>query len=476
MWRTVTPVLAREGLNLLRFWAFAHTLSVTNFVSRDLEGWGRYPVETCRVARPEKRRDVAMAAQSDEVPDIIARGLGRAYGDAALNDNSGVLLNEKLNRFLDFDESSSVLHAEAGASFADILQTFVPRGWFLPVTPGTKFVTLGGAIACDVHGKNHHRDGCLSNFIEEIELLTANGETRILTRETPTEFWATVSGMGLTGVILSAKLRLMPIETAQIATTYTRTENLEATLAAFGSDEDFQYSVAWIDCLASGASLGRSVLIRGNHASKSAVRGENPLAFAAPRGKKVPLDFPDGALNPLSVKAFNALYYAAHPDAQKLVGFEPFFWPLDSVSGWNKIYGARGFVQYQCALPFETSRDGLTKLLETVSRAGQASFLAVLKTFGASTPSPLGFPLPGHTLALDIPASDGIVEFTHTLNRIVFNHGGRVYLAKDATLDAEMFRQMYPRHEEFAAVKQSLDPQNRFQSSLSKRLQIGGAA
>lgn len=446
---------------------------MTTFVSRELEGWGRFPVESCQVTRPEKRSAIAEAARSPEVPDIIARGLGRAYGDAALNQNSGVLLNEKLNRFLDFDQSSGLLHAEAGVSFADILQTFVPRGWFLPVTPGTKFVSLGGAIACDVHGKNHHRDGCLANFIEEIELLTADGQTRILTRQDPAEFWATVSGMGLTGVILSAKLRLIPIETAQIATTYTRTQNLEETLAAFGQDERFHYSVAWIDCLASGGSLGRSVLIRGNHAPKSAVRNDNPLNFSSPRGKKVPLDFPDFALNPLSIKAFNAVYYAAHPDAEKLVGFEPFFWPLDAIAGWNKIYGARGFIQYQCVLPFETSQRGLTKLLETISQAGQASFLAVLKTFGAANAAPLGFPLPGHTLALDIPAGEGIAEFARQLNHIVLDYGGRVYLAKDAILDAATFRQMYPRHDEFAAVKQSLDPQNRFQSSLSKRLQIG---
>ncbi|HEY0075586.1 MAG TPA: FAD-binding oxidoreductase [Abditibacteriaceae bacterium] len=447
---------------------------MTSFVSRELEGWGRFPTQTCRVARPEKRRAVGTAALNNDVPNIIARGLGRAYGDAALNENSGVLLNEKLGRFLHFDEQSGILHAEAGASFADILQTFVPRGWFLPVVPGTKFVTLGGAIACDVHGKNHHRDGCLSNFIEEVELLTANGQTRRLTKESPDEFWATAGGTGLTGVILSAKVRLVPIESAQIATTYTRTQNLDETLAAFGTDDRFQYSVAWIDCLASGANLGRSVLIRGNHANKNELKSDNPLEFSEPRGKKVPLDFPDGALNPLSVKAFNALYYAAHPDAQKLVGFEPFFWPLDAVSGWNKIYGARGFIQYQCVLPFETSHRGLVKLLETISQSGQASFLAVLKTFGPSTPSPLGFPLPGHTLALDIPAGENIVEFARALDAIVIDHGGRVYLAKDATLEATTFRKMYPRHAEFEAVKLSLDPQNRFQSSLSRRLQIGG--
>lgn len=447
---------------------------MTSFVSRELEGWGRFPVQSCQVARPEKRSGALSLAIDNDVESIIARGLGRAYGDAALNENSGVLLNEKLGRFLHFDEQSGVLHAEAGASFADILQTFVPRGWFLPVVPGTKFVTLGGAVACDVHGKNHHRDGCLSNFIEEIELLTANGEIVNLTREKP-EFWATVSGLGLTGVILSAKVRLIRIESAQIQTTYTRTKNLDETLVAFGNDEKFQYSVAWIDCLAGGANLGRAVLIRGNHAQKSAVSGDNSLQFSAPKGKSVPIDFPDAALNPLSVKAFNALYYAAHPDAQKLVGLEPFFWPLDAVSGWNKIYGARGFIQYQCVLPFETSQHGLVKLLETISRSGQASFLAVLKTFGPSTPSPLGFPLPGHTLALDIPATENIVEFAHALDKIVLDHGGRVYLAKDATLKPETFRQMYPRYQEFEAIKQALDPKHRFQSSLSKRLQIGGS-
>ena len=448
---------------------------MTSFVSRELEGWGRFPKQTCRVARPEKRRSAISLSQSNDVPTIIARGLGRAYGDAALNENSGVLLNEKLGRFLNFDEQSGILHAEAGASFADILQTFVPHGWFLPVVPGTKFVTLGGAIACDVHGKNHHRDGSLSNFIEEIELLTADGQTRILTRETPDEFWATLGGMGLTGVILSAKVRLVRIESTQIATTYTRTQSLDETLAAFGGDERFQYSVAWIDCLASGANLGRAVLIRGNHAQASEVKADNPLEFSAPRGKSVPLDFPDFALNPFSVKAFNALYYAAHPDAQKMVGFEQFFWPLDAISGWNKIYGARGFIQYQCLLPFETSQRGLVKLLETISRSGQASFLAVLKTFGPSTPAPLGFPLPGHTLALDIPATENITQFAHALDAIVLEYGGRVYLAKDATLTPESFRQMYPRYAEFERIKAALDPHSRFHSSLSKRLQIGGS-
>lgn len=420
-----------------------------------------------------------MAAALDlTVPSMLGRGLGRAYGDAALNLDSGVVLTERVGRFLDFDATSGILHAEAGVSFADILGTFVPRGFFLPVTPGTKFVTLGGAIACDVHGKNHHLDGCLSEFVDSLELLTASGEILECSRTQNADiFWATVAGMGLTGLILSAKLRLLPIETAYINGSYTRTSNLDETLAGFSEDAEVKYSVAWIDCLASGANLGRSVLIRGEHAGTHELPpNTDPLVYANRNGKPMPMEFPDMALNALSVKAFNALYYASHPTSHKVLPFGPFFWPLDAISGWNKIYGPRGFIQYQCVLPFETSRAGLIQLLEKISGAGRASFLAVLKVAGAENPSLLGFMKPGHTLALDLPAAPGIVEFARELDAMVLEHGGRCYLAKDATLEPATLRQMYPKLAEFEAIKQRIDPQNRFQSSLSRRLQIGGGA
>jgi FAD/FMN-containing dehydrogenase len=449
---------------------------MTTFTSRELSGWGRFPVQECCVARPEKIGELKSAAASDEVLSVLARGLGRSYGDAALNEDSGVLLCEKLDRFLDFDAASGVLHAEGGVSFAEILETFVPRGWFLPVTPGPKFVTLGGAIACDVHGKNHHRDGCLSNFIEEIELLLASGEVLVCSKaKNPDAFWATVGGLGLTGIVLSAKLRLQPIETSLIQASYKRTNTLDETLEEFTRDADVKYSVAWIDCLAKGENLGRSVVIRGEHAPREALPpGAEPLAFVPPKTRDVPFDLPDALLNPFSIRAFNALYYAAHSDREKaLVPFEPFFWPLDAIGHWNRIYGARGFIQYQCVLPFESSRDGLVKLLEKISSSGHASFLAVLKTFGAESQAPLGFPFPGHTLALDIPSGGGIRDFAHQLDEIVLNHGGRVYLAKDATLDAESVRTMYPRLEKWERTKSELDPQHRFQSSLARRLRIG---
>ncbi len=447
------------------------------FVSRELAGWGRFPVQNCQVTRPEKRRELFDAVQSRDVIDVLPRGLGRSYGDAAINQGSGVVLGEKLDRLLSFDSRSATLHAEGGASFADIVATFVPRGFFLSVAPGSKFVTLGGAIACDVHGKNHHRVGAISNFVDEIELLTAHGKILICSRDENAEaFWSTLGGMGLTGVILSAKLRLLPIESAYIETTYTRTPDLAATLRAFESAADAEYSVAWIDCLSSGAALGRSVVIEGAHASYARASQEiegDVLALELPKKKGVPLDLPDFVLNPWTVKKFNDLYYANHPTGSQLTSLETFFYPLDKVENWNKIYGARGFVQYQCALPIENASAVLTRMLEAISASGQAAFLAVLKRMGAADAAPLGFALDGYSLALDLPMMADTVEFCQKLDAIAVAAGGRVYLAKDATTTPENFRKMYPRLGEFEAAKRRLDPDDRFASSLSRRLKIG---
>jgi decaprenylphospho-beta-D-ribofuranose 2-oxidase len=450
---------------------------MSNTAIKNLAGWGNFPVQECVAARPEKARELKAAIAATDTPDTLARGLGRAYGDAALNDGSGIILTERLNHFLAFDAASGTLTCEGGASFADIIETFLPRGWFLPVTPGTKFVTVGGAIACDVHGKNHHRDGTLATFIDSFDLLTAKGETLHCSREeNAPAFWATIGGMGLTGVIARATLRLLQVETAYIAARYRRTANLDATLEEFGGDHNVHYSVAWIDCLASGASLGRSVLIRGEHARLDQLTPEQqaaPFETATKRKKAVPFPFPDFALNPLSVRAFNAAYYAAHPDGEAITGYEPFFYPLDGILKWNNIYGKRGFVQYQLALPFETSRSGLIQVLEKLAASGRPSFLAVLKTFGEANQAPLSFPFAGHTLALDLPNTGAdLLEFTRELDEIVLAHEGRVYLAKDATLSPAHFRAMYPRLGEYLEVKRELDPENRFASSLSKRLQL----
>jgi FAD/FMN-containing dehydrogenase len=439
-----------------------------------LSGWGRFPREECVVFRPEKQRELQTLAREEN--RLLARGLGRAYGDAALN-KSATVLQERLNHFLQFDEATGVLECEGGVSLSEIIEVFLPRGWFLPVTPGTKFVTVGGALACDIHGKNHHAVGAFSNFIEAFDLLLAGGEILHCSHTQNAEvFRATAGGMGLTGIITRVRMRLLRVESAFIKVETERLDNLEMTLNRFQDDDDYQYSVAWIDCLATGDSLGRAVLMRGHHAAPHELSTPEaqraPLEALPKKTKSVPLDFPDFALNPFSVKAFNAAYYAAHKTQTALVHFDSFFYPLDTIENWNRIYGTRGFIQYQVVLPHETSRAGLTELLEKISGSGHASFLAVLKTFGKANDAPLSFPFAGHTLALDIPMTNDLPAFVRDLDEITLRHGGRVYLAKDALLAPENFRKMYPRYEEWRKLKTQLDPHEKFTSALSRRLQI----
>lgn len=451
------------------------------YATRRISGWGNFPVEECQLYRPEKPGDLrAIIAGGNGVPDVISRGLGRSYGDAALNRGSGVILHTRLNRFIDFDPQAGLLECEAGVSLAEILEVFLPRGFFPPVTPGTKFVTVGGAIAADVHGKNHHQDGSIGPFISDFQLQTANGEVLTCSRDQNADaFRATFGGMGLTGAILSARLRLRAVESAWINVDYQRAANLDQALESFSSgDARYQYSVAWIDCLAGGAKLGRSVLMRGNHAAAGDLPESlrsNPLKIRAKRKRSVPFNMPGFALNSLSVRAFNAAFYKKHKDGRKLIDYDSFFYPLDSTLHWNRMYGKRGFVQYQAAFPAATSRAGLVELLEKLSASKRASFLAVLKTFGPAGEGLLSFPIPGQTLALDLPnTGPDLHDFLRALDEIVLKHGGRVYLAKDACLSPAAFRQMYPNLDEFRRIKRQLDPSGRFNSSLAKRLEIAG--
>jgi decaprenylphospho-beta-D-ribofuranose 2-oxidase len=447
------------------------------FATQSLSGWGRYPVESCHVFRPEKRSEVAATLASGLQPSYIPRGLGRSYGDAALNENAGVIWPVLLNRFLSFDSATGVLECESGVSLAEIIQYFLPRGWFLPVTPGTKFVTVGGAIAADIHGKNHHKDGSFSNFVLDFRLLAPTGEVLLCSPAAhPEIFWATVGGMGLTGVVLSARLQLRRVDSAYVFVDFHKAPNLEDALTTMeASDERYEYSVAWIDGIATGKTMGRSVLMRGNHAPAAELPARVRHALAAPTGHQwnLFLDFPSGALNRLTVKAFNTAYYAIHHTApRQLVGLEKFFYPLDAINQWNRMYGKRGFVQYQIALPQASGRAGLRTILDRLSRSGRASFLAVLKRFGDAGPGLLSFPMRGYTLALDIPAARGLVPFIHELDRMTLDHGGRIYLAKDALLQAGDFATMYPQLESFRALQRKLDPKRLFSSSLARRLGI----
>ncbi len=450
---------------------------VDNFITQPLSGWGRFPVETCNVYRPESRRQLAAILESSSQPSLISYGLGRSYGDAPLNAQGGVICGARLNRFLAFDAQSGVLECEAGVSLAEILRYFLPRGFFLPVTPGTKFVTVGGAIAADVHGKNHHQDGTFGNFVLDFKLLTPKGDTLSCSaNDNSGVFWATLGGMGLTGVILSARIKLRPVTSAWMQVDYQQAASLEDALGSMTeSDIHYQYSVAWIDCLATGSHMGRAVLMRGNHAPARDLPASirDPLAEPRRRRWTLPFDFPSLALNSLTVHAFNSVYYNVHRNAvRQLVELETFFYPLDAIHHWNRLYGRRGFVQYQSALPLAGGLAGLKKVLTRLSQSRRASFLAVLKRFGKSNPGPLSFPIEGYTLALDLPVANGLVPLLRELDGLVLDYGGRIYLAKDALMTAPAFAAMYPKLEQFREIKNRLDPRGLLSSSQARRLGI----
>ena len=436
-----------------------------------LSGWGRYPRLDCRLVRPPDGDD-ALAALCTQGLSLIARGQGRAYGDAALNAAFTLDMRAR-NRMLAFDPETGVLAAEAGVTLAEVIDTFLPRGWFPAITPGTRFVTLGGAIAADVHGKNHHKDGAFSSCVDWIELLGPNGTIRRLVPADAAFGW-TCGGMGLTGVILRAAIRLRPVESGWIRQRAIPAPGLATALDLLEGAQDTTYSVAWIDCLASGAALGRSIVMLGEHAPRDGLgprEAADPYVRRRKAAKTVPFDFPAIALNSLSVRAFNELYYSlgAWNAGEGLIDFNSYFYPLDALLEWNRIYGRRGFAQFQCVLPLAASPAGLTLLLRTIAKAGQGSFLAVLKRMGAQD-SRFSFPMEGYTLALDFPIRDGTARLFTELERIVVDHGGRFYLAKDAFLTPETLRAADPRTSDFIAMRGASGANGRFASALSERL------
>lgn len=434
----------------------------------------------CEVCRPEKQRNAVAAFLEDSDGTIIPRGLGRSYGDTSVNTGGRVLDLTRQDRLLSFDPVRGVVECEAGVSLATLIDVFLPQGFFLPVSPGTKFVTVGGAIANDIHGKNHHVAGSFGNFVESLTLLTPTGELLLCSpQENQAIFWATVGGIGLTGLILTAQVRLQPVSSAWINVDYYKSRNLEDSLATMAdSDDRYTYSVAWVDCLARGASLGRSVLMRGDHATPAQLSGKRvarPFQVDKPLTKAIPFDFPGFVLNPLSIRAFNELLYAKFKTVQgKTVDYDSYFYPLDSIHHWNRMYGKHGFAQFQATLPPE-SQQGLVKILEKLSSERRASFLAVLKCFGEGNAGLLSHPMKGYTLTLDIPNAGGLQDFLKGLDRILLDHGGRLYLAKDAASDAATVAQMYPRLPEFREIQQRLDPQGRMSSDMARRLGLVGA-
>ena len=441
-----------------------------------LSGWGRYPVLDCRLERLRERESLPDLLDRNDT--LIARGNGRSYGDAALNPHL-TLSMLAMNRMQAFDTQTGLLTCEAGVLLADILDVFVPRGWFPPVVPGTKFVTVGGMIAADVHGKNHHLDGSFGAHVESLLLVTANGETRTCSRTENTDlFRATLGGMGLTGIILSARFRLKPIETAFVLEETFATEDLDETMTLFETSANWPYSVAWIDCLARGAKQGRSLLMRGKFMEDKALPtrlAPDPRRPATARQLTVPVDAPAVLLNRLTIRIFNEWYYRRGTllSRSRPVHFDQFFFPLDRLREWNRMYGRRGFVQYQCVLPKGESLIGIRALLDRISTAPHASFLAVLKLFGRAGEGLLSFPMEGYTLALDFPMRTGTLALLAALDGITHRHGGRVYLAKDACSTSARMREGYPRRRAFKAVRtETAGPSPKFVSALSQRLAL----
>ena len=442
----------------------------------ELTGWARYPRHETRLV-PASAPSAVRALLADGAGSI-ARGNGRAYGDAAIGERT-TLLTRGLDRMRSFNPQTGRLTVEAGVLLADILAAFVHRGFFPPVVPGTKLVTVGGMIAADVHGKNHHRDGGFGHHVEALRLVLPGGATVACSRaENADLFAATIGGMGLTGTIIEATFRLKPIETGWMRQRTIAAANLDGAMAALRETADVTYSVAWIDCVARGAALGRSLVYAAEHATREELEALRPGAdpFPPPKGGRlsVPFDLPSWTLNRRSVAAFNGLYFrrgAAGAGKPRLVHWDPYFFPLDGVQGWNRIYGRRGFVQHQCVIPTREARPVLGTILDLISRRANPSFLAVLKQLGPGF-GPLSFPLEGWTLALDLPVTDDLFPLLDEVDRLVVAAGGRLYLAKDSRQSRATFEAGYPGLAAFRDVRRAVGAEGHVVSRLSARLGI----
>jgi FAD/FMN-containing dehydrogenase len=430
---------------------------------RAYQSWGRYPrTQHTRVLPVVWRSEPPALGNITE--SVLPFACGRSYGDSCLNDGGALVDVTGLRRFIAFDEPQALLRCEAGVTLADVLSLMVPRGWFVPVLPGTQWVSVGGAIANDIHGKNHHRAGTFGAHVTCLELMRSTGERVLCSPERNADlFRATIGGLGLTGLILWAEIRLKPVPGAAIAMEQIRFTCLEEFLDLSSSDQEYEYTVAWVDCLAQGRRLGRGLFMRGDHASGSPTSSEAQGARL-----KVPIDLPSGFINLTTLAIFNTCYYRSQLRAKlrKTVNYEQFFFPLDRIGEWNRLYGRRGFFQYQCVVPDDLGRT-IAALLAQVARSSETPALAVLKRFGSiQSPGLLSFPRPGITLAIDFAnRGPATLAFLEQLDRLVVEAGGAVYPAKDARMSGASFRRFFPAWEAFAS---HVDP--KFSSSFWRRV------
>ncbi|MGD0559878.1 MAG: FAD-binding oxidoreductase [Streptosporangiaceae bacterium] len=438
-----------------------------------LTGWGRIAPTTASLVDPADSGEAASLLRGDS--PAIPRGLGRSYNNAAQCDGGVVISSERLNRIHSLDPSTGVVTADAGVSLEQLMVAGLPAGWFVPVSPGTRQVTIGGAIAADVHGKNHHKAGSFAQHVTSFDLVLPGGETRTVTPEDEL-FWATAGGMGLTGFITRATLQLKKVDSSRVLVETVRTPDIDETMAVLSDhDSRYGYTVAWSDCLARGAGLGRSIVTSGDFAPASALpAGAGRYEFHTAAKVGLPSGFPPGVLNKYSIGLANTAWFLKAPKRRtdELQTIGQFFHPLDGIRNWNRAYGPGGFRQYQYVVPFG-AEDAVRRSYELVSAVRAPSFVTVLKRFGPSDPGLLSFPTAGWTLALDFPArTPGLLDLCDRLDSLVLEAGGRVYLAKDSRVPAGVFDQMYPRVEEFRKVRATIDPAGVLASDLSRRLNL----
>jgi FAD/FMN-containing dehydrogenase len=438
-----------------------------------LANWGNYPVILANEVPFENVGQAKNFVLGHE--NVIGRGNGRCYGDASLAENAISTLN--FDKILAFDETTGTFNCETGITMDVILEIIVPKGWFLPVTPGTKFITIGGAVASNIHGKNHHIDGTFGNHVIDMDIMISSGEIITCSPEINNDlFNATLGGMGLTGLILRVKFKLKKIETSFIKQKQIKAKNLTEILELFEEYKDYPYSMAWIDCLKQGKNYGRSIMMAGENAISSDLNDKqkrNPLRVHSKRHLVFPVNIPSFILNHYTIKAFNFAYYHKNlsKEINNTIAYDQFFYPLDTILHWNRGYGKKGVIQYQFVLPKESSHKGLVDILTRINKKGMGSFLAVLKLFGAQT-SLISFPMEGYTLALDFPIRDRLFEFLDELDKMVLDYGGRIYLTKDARMKSDMFWKGYPNAGKFLEIVKKYNPEYKFRSLLSDRLKI----